>query len=381
MVRLVRATTMQGRAANQDHRKLASYLRLSWRHASRGMILAVGLLVSDCGPQDALARAAPDSLAPLVKKVLPAVVNIAVTETVSGGDMLSELPPELRDTPLGREFKRKFGNRREQVAGAGSGFIIDPSGIIVTNNHVVDHADKIVVSLTDGRQLPATVLGRDELTDVAVIKVHTTESLPSVPWGDSRRAEVGDWILAAGNPFGLGGSVSVGIISAEGRDLGSGPFDNFLQLDAPINPGNSGGPVFNMEGQVIGVSSVIVSPTGASVGIGFAIPSESVNRIVTQLLAKGSIERGWLGVSVDDRDDGVTIASLDRNGPAGKSGIRAGDVVIAINGDHIESSRGLIRAVAGVPPGNSVRVTVRRQGHEMDITVNVGRRPTEQQAG
>jgi serine protease Do len=356
-------------------------LRSSWRHASRGLILAAGLLVSDCGPQDALARAAPDSLAPLVKKVLPAVVNIAVTETVSGGDMLSELPPELRDTPLGREFKRKFGNRREQVAGAGSGFIIDPSGIIVTNNHVVDHADKIVVSLTDGRQLPASVLGRDELTDVAVIKVHTTESLPSVPWGDSRRAEVGDWILAAGNPFGLGGSVSVGIISAQGRDLGSGPFDNFLQLDAPINPGNSGGPVFNMEGQVIGVSSVIVSPTGASVGIGFAIPSEAVNRIVAQLLAKGSIERGWLGVSVDDRDGGVTIANLDRNGPAGKSGIRAGDVVIAINGDHIDSSRGLIRAVAGVPPGNSVRVTIRRQGREMEIPVNVGRRPTEQQAG
>ncbi len=358
-----------------------THLRSSWRHASRGLILAVGLLVSDCGPQDALARAAPDSLAPLVKKVLPAVVNIAVTETVSGGEMLSELPPELRDTPLGREFKRKFGNRHEQVAGAGSGFIIDPSGIIVTNNHVVDHADKIVVSLTDGRQLPASVLGRDELTDVAVIKVHTAESLPSVPWGDSRRAEVGDWILAAGNPFGLGGSVSVGIISAEGRDLGSGPFDNFLQLDAPINPGNSGGPVFNMEGQVIGVSSVIVSPTGASVGIGFAIPSEAVNRIVAQLLAKGSIERGWLGVSVDDRDDGVTIASLDRNGPAGKSGIRPGDVVIAINGDHIDSSRGLIRAVAGVAPGNSVRVTIRRQGREMDISVNVGRRPTEQQAG
>nr|WP_294529417.1 trypsin-like peptidase domain-containing protein [uncultured Rhodopila sp.] len=358
-----------------------SYLRLSWRHVSRGLVLTLALLLSDCGPPYALARGAPDSLAPLVKKVLPAVVNIAVTETVSGGDMLSELPPELRDTPLGREFKRKFGNRHEQVAGAGSGFIIDPTGIIVTNNHVVDHADKIVVSLTDGRQLPATVLGRDELTDVAVIKVKTTESLPSVPWGDSRRAEVGDWILAAGNPFGLGGSVSVGIISARGRDLGSGPFDNFLQLDAPINPGNSGGPVFNMDGQVIGVSSVIVSPTGASVGIGFAIPSEAVNRIVGQLLAKGSIERGWLGVSVDDRDDGVTIANLDRNGPAGKSGIKAGDVVIAINGDRIDSSRGLIRAVAGVPPGNSVRVTIRRQGREMDFSVNVGRRPTEQQAG
>ncbi|MFL5288163.1 MAG: trypsin-like peptidase domain-containing protein [Rhodopila sp.] len=355
--------------------------KASRRQVFCGLPLGLALLLSSCGPQTALARATPDSFAPLVKKVLPAVVNIAVTETVSGGDMLGELPPELRDTPLGREFRRKFGNRREQVAGAGSGFIVDPSGIIVTNNHVVTHADKIAVALTDGRRFPARVLGRDELTDVAVIKVQTNEALPSVSWGESRRAEVGDWILAAGNPFGLGGSVSVGIISAQGRDLGSGPFDNFLQLDAPINPGNSGGPVFNMEGQVIGVSSVIVSPTGASVGIGFAIPSDTVSRIVTQLLAHGSIDRGWLGVSVDDRDEGVTIANLDRNGPAGRAGIRPGDVVIAVNGEHIDTSRGLIRTIAGVPPGNNVRVTVRRQGREIEIPVNVGRRPTEQQAG
>jgi serine protease Do len=245
---------------------------------------------------------------------------------------------------------------------------------------VVNHADKIVVSLTDGRQLAATVIGRDELTDVAVIRVKTNEALPSVPWGDSRKVEVGDWILAAGNPFGLGGSVSVGIVSAEGRDLGSGPFDNFLQLDAPINPGNSGGPVFNMEGQVIGVNSVIVSPTGASVGIGFAIPSETVSRIVTQLLNKGTIERGWLGVAVEDRDGGVTIASVDRIGPAAKSGIKSGDIVVAINGDRIDSSRSLIRAVAVVPPGDSVHVKVRRQGRELEIPVNVGRRPAEQSA-
>jgi serine protease Do len=352
--------------------------RFSWQQWSRGIVLGIVLLSSACAPQSATARAAPESLSPLVKKVLPAVVNIAVTETVSGGDILSELPPELRDTPLGREFRRRFGNRQGQVSGAGSGFIIDPTGIIVTNNHVVEHADKIIVSLTDGRQLQARVIGRDDLTDVAVIKVQSTDALPSVTWGDSRRAEVGDWILAAGNPFGLGGSVSVGIISAQGRDLNSGPFDNFLQLDAPINPGNSGGPVFNMDGQVIGVSSVIVSPTGASVGIGFAIPSETVNRIVTQLLTKGSIERGWLGVSVDDRDNSVLIAGVNRDGPAAKSGIRPGDVVIAINGERIESSRGLIRAVAGVTPGNNVRLTIRRQGREIEIPVNVGRRPAEQ---
>jgi serine protease Do len=357
-------------------------VRLAFRRqVSRGLVLGLALMLSACGQQVALARSTPDSFAPLVKKVLPSVVNIAVTETVSGGEMLGELPPELRDTPLGREFRRKFGNRREQVAGAGSGFIIDSSGIIVTNNHVVDHADKIVVSLTDGRRFPARVLGHDELTDVAVIKVQTNEALPSVPWGDSRKADVGDWILAAGNPFGLGGSVSVGIISARGRDLGAGPFDNFLQLDAPINPGNSGGPVFNMDGQVVGVSSVIVSPTGASVGIGFAIPSDTVSPIVTQLLSHGSIERGWLGVSVDDRDEGVMIASLDRTGPAGRAGIRPGDVVLAINGDHIDSSRGLIRAIAGVTPGNNVRITIRRQGRDMEFTVTVGRRPTELQAG
>jgi serine protease Do len=343
--------------------------------ATLGFLLALGA----CSGNDALARSAPESFSPLVKKVLPAVVNIAVTETVSGGDVANEIPPELRDTPLGREFRRRFGNKPEQIAGAGSGFVIDPSGIIVTNNHVVDHADKIVVSLSHGRQLPARVVGRDELTDVAVIKVQTNEALPSVSWGESKRAEVGDWILAAGNPFGLGGSVSIGIISAEGRDLGSGPFDNFLQLDAPINPGNSGGPVFNMDGQVIGVSSVIVSPTGASVGIGFAIPSDTVNRVVTQLIAHGSIERGWLGVSVDDRTGGVLIASEEPNGPAARAGVRRGDVVLAVNGEHIESSRGLIRAVAGVAPGNSIRITVRRQGRELDIPVTVGRRPTEQQ--
>jgi serine protease Do len=352
--------------------------RPSRRQVSHGLLLGLLLLATACTPRDAIARAAPESLAPLVKKVLPSVVNIAVTETVSGGDMLSQLPEELRETPLGREFRRRFSSRKEQVAGAGSGFIVDPSGIIVTNNHVVGHADKIVVSLTDGRQFPAQVLGHDELTDVAVIKVQGAEPLPAVTWGDSRKMEAGDWVLAAGNPFGLGGSVTVGIISAEGRDLGSGPFDNFLQLDAPINPGNSGGPVFNMDGQVIGVSSVIVSPTGASVGIGFAIPSETVTRIVSQLLAKGTIERGWLGVSVEDRDDGVVIANLDRTGPAAKAGMRSGDMVTAINGDRIDSSRGLIRAVAVVPPGNSIKVTVRRQGREMEIQVNVGRRPTEQ---
>lgn len=342
--------------------------------------LALSLIVSACtagAPGFAIARSAPDSFAPLVKRVLPAVVNIAVTETVTGGEVLSELPPELRDTPLGREFRRRFGNRKEQTMGAGSGFIIDPSGLIVTNNHVVGHADKIVVGMTDGTRLPATVVGTDELTDVALIKVTAPGPLPSVPWGDSRQAEVGDWVLAAGNPFGLGGSVTAGIISARGRDLGAGPFDNFLQLDAPINPGNSGGPIFNMDGQVIAISTAIVSPSGGSVGIGFATPSELVEPIVRQLRETGHIERGWLGVSVQDSDNGVLVAGVEQASPAAHAGIRQGDTIVTVNGDHIDSARALIRTVAAVAPGKTVQISIRRQGRAMDVSVMIGQRPPE----
>jgi len=335
-------------------------------------VLVITLLLGACV---AGARGAPDSFAPLVRKVLPSVVNIQVTEAAPSRDMLRDLPPELRDTPLGREFRRRFGGRPQRTMGAGSGFIIDSSGIIVTNNHVVGRAEKIVVSLTNGHQYPAKLIGQDLLTDIAVIKVVANEPLSAVTWGDSRQIQVGDWILAAGNPFGLGGSVAAGIISAEGRDLGSGPFDNFLQLDAPINPGNSGGPVFNMEGQVIGVSSVIVSPTGASVGIGFAIPSEIVNPVVRQLLAGGTIERGWLGVAVEDQDDGVMISGIERAGPAARAGVHVGDEVVAINGVTISTARGLIRAVAAVAPGENARVTVHRDGKTLEFPVSVGLRP------
>ena len=358
----------------------ASLVRRPVRDQVRALAVLALLFVAACtaDPHHAAARSAPDSFSPLVKRVLPAVVNIAVTETISGNDVAAELPPELKDTPLGREFRRRFGNKHEQMQGAGSGFIVDASGIIVTNNHVVDHADKIVVLLVDGRQLPAHVLGTDELTDIAVIKIDSPGALTAVPWGDSRQVEVGDWILAAGNPFGLGGSVTAGIVSAEGRDLGSGPFDNFLQLDAPINPGNSGGPIFNMDGQVIGVSTAIVSPSGGSVGIGFAIPSEIVSNVVTNLLAHGSIARGWLGVSVEDVDKGgVIIAGVEHDGPALHAGVHAGDMVLALNGNHIDSARSLIRAVAAIPPGNVARLTVRRQGHEVELPITIGRRPPQ----
>jgi serine protease Do len=361
---------------------MISGLRLA-RHQAHAALLVLVLLVAACtaAPRDASARGAPESFAPLVKHVLPAVVNIAVTETVTGKDLLSQVPPELRDTPLGRELRKKFSDKRTQTTSAGSGFIIDPSGIIVTNRHVVDHADNIRVALSDGTELPAKVIGSDELTDVAVIQVTPPHPLPAVTWGDSNAVEVGDWILAAGNPFGLGGTVTAGIVSARGRDLGAGPFDNFLQLDAPINPGNSGGPTFNMDGEVVGMTTAIVSPSGGSVGIGFAIPSEIIRPIVAELRAKGHIDRGWLGVALQDVEkddgtpDGVVIARVERNSPAVRAGLRNGDVVLAVNGDEVDTSRAVIRAVAAAAPGESVRLRVRRQGKELDIPVTVGRRP------
>ena len=345
-----------------------------------GITLAGLLLIGACTPMPQVAptRGMPGSFAPLVKRVLPTVVNIAVSETVSGTDALNELPPELRDTPLGRALRHRLHEHAEQVMGTASGFIIDPRGVIVTNNHVVSHANRIMVSLADGKRVQARVLGADDLTDVAVIKVPAPTPFPYVTWGDSRKVAVGDWVLAAGNPFGLGGSVTAGIISAEGRDLGNGPFDNFLQLDAPINPGNSGGPIFDLDGEVIGVSTAIVTPSGGSVGIGFAIPSEAVRPIVAELMAHGSVARGWLGVAVGDAaSGGAAVKGVERAGPAMQAGMRTGDIVLAVDSEHIDSARGLIRAIAGKAPGNTVHLTVRRQGRDLDLPVTIGRRPPE----
>jgi serine protease Do len=341
-------------------------------------VFAAVLAVAPALARPALAR--PDSFAPVVRRVLPSVVAIGVTETVGGPDPLADLPPEIR-----RQLRNRLRRNEQQVQGAGSGFIVDPAGYIVTNNHVVGSADRITVSLTDGTELPAKLIGVDELTDIAVIKVDPPHPLPAVQWGDSDAMEVGDWVIAAGNPFGLGGSVTVGIFSARGRDIGASAFDDYIQTDASINPGNSGGPLFNADGQVIGVNSAIISPNGSgSVGIGFAVPSNVAARIAAELRAHGRVERGWLGVSVADvttpdgqrrRAPGVVIASVDRNGPAARAGMRPGDVVTALNGQQVDSSRDLIRSVAAVTPGGSMNVTVRRQGREIEVPVTVGRRP------
>ncbi len=324
----------------------------------------------------------PD-FADLAERVLPAVVNIAVTSE----QRPLELPPEFRGTPFERYFRERQRRGRQEVAGAGSGFVIDPTGFIVTNNHVVGNATRVVVSLQNGTEYPARVVGSDDLTDLALLKIEPRNglSLPTVTWGSSGSLRIGQWILAAGNPFGLGGTVTSGIVSARGREIGAGPFDDFLQTDAAINPGNSGGPLFNVAGEVVGISTAIYSPSGASAGIGFATPSDLARPVIEQLRRDGRVERGWLGVSVQDAAAGrggeappvrgVLIAGVERNSPAARAGLRQGDVVTAINGERIETSRALVRNVAAVPPGQTVTLAVLRDGRERELPVQVGRRP------
>ena len=344
------------------------------------LMLAGFALPASAAYAQPLVETGPLTFAPLVRRVVPAVVNIAVRMTVTDPTAPAGMPPEVRGTPFEKTFREKLRGRREQMIGAGSGFVLDGSGIIVTNNHVVGSADKILVSFTDGSELPAHIIGTDELTDIAVIKVDAGHTLAAVPWGDSRAVQVGDWVMAAGNPFGLGGSVTAGIVSARGRDIGAGPFDDFFQLDAPINPGNSGGPSFNMSGQVIALNTAIVSPTGGSVGIGFAIPSEIAARVVGELLSKGHVDRGWLGVDLDTtghRQTGAVIAAVNHGGPGARAGLHPGDLVVSINGERVENTRELIRDVSAVNPGGTARLRVRRGTQSIDLNVTVGRRPPE----
>jgi serine protease Do len=320
----------------------------------------------------------PD-FANLAERVLPAVVNIAVTS-----EQMTEVPPELRGTPFERYFRDRRGSRRQRQ-GAGSGFIVDPAGLVVTANHVVGNASRVVVSLQGGQEYVAQVVGSDDLTDLALLRVEARAPMPSVPWGSSEAVRVGQWVLAAGNPFGLGGTVTAGILSARGRNIGSGPYDDFLQTDAPFNPGNSGGPLFNTEGEVIGISTAIYSPSGVSAGIGFAVPSDLARPIIEQLRRGGRVERGWLGVAVQDipageragrSERGVLVASVERGSPAGRAGLRPGDQVMAINGEQIETAHALVRNIAAIPPGQTVRLSIQREGRTTEIPVQVGRRPS-----
>ncbi len=339
----------------------------------------------------------PDSFAELVKAVQPAVVNIATTARVDTAVM-----PEFRfpeGSPFERYFRDFFGHGfpgqpemgpTPKARALGSGFIIDPDGFVVTNNHVIDKAEEITVTLNGGDHYPAKIIGRDPKTDLAVLKIDSDELLPYVEFGDSDAAQVGDWVIAVGNPFGLGGSVSAGIISARGRDIQSGPFDDYLQIDAPINRGNSGGPLFDRNGKVIGINTAIFSPSGGNVGIGFAIPSAMASTIVSQLKESGQVERGFLGVQIQevtediaqsldlDEARGALIAGVEPDGPAKEAGLKTGDLILEFNGQKVDRLKDLPRLVAAAKAGEKAEVRILRDGKERTVKVEVGRMPGDE---
>jgi serine protease Do len=327
------------------------------------------------------ARAPIPSFASVVRQVLPAVVNIAVVRSAPAplGDSGASGQPR-GETPLDellRRFFEPFGGDAERLNAQGSGFIVDPLGFIATSAHLLDDAQTITVVLQDGSRFEATIVGRDELTDLALVKVAVPRRLPSVSWGDSDAVEVGDWILAVGNPFGLGGSVSAGILSARGRDIHEGPYDDFLQIDAPLNRGNSGGPTFNAAGEVVGVNTAIYTPSGGSVGIGFAVPSNLARPVIEQLRAHGKVVRGWLGVEIQEltpalaasfgiKDaQGVLVTAVMPGGPADKAGLRPGDIVLSFAGHAVLRLRDLALATAVAPIGVKATVTLWRDGRQI----------------
>ncbi len=338
--------------------------------------------------------------ADLVARVKPAVVHIAVTINADARAARGqELPQNLPD--FFRRFFDENGRgmapgmpegRAAPMRALGSGFIVDSAGYVVTNNHVVENADQITVTLEDGSAFRATVRGRDPQTDLALLKIDAGRPLPFVAFGDSAQARVGEWVVAVGSPFGLGNSVTAGIVSALGRDIHAGPYDDFIQVDAPINRGNSGGPLFDQAGNVIGVNTAIYSPNGGSVGIGFAIPSATASRVVAQLREHGRVERGWLGVAMQPmtedlskamqrggRTDGVVVSSIQPDSPASHAGLQPGDVVTSVNGTPVHAPRDLARAVADTRPGQSLRITVSRDGQEHQLSATIAANPAGRQ--
>jgi serine protease Do len=344
------------------------------------------------GPAVVMEPAGPRSVADLAEGLLGSVVNISTAQRVEGArpETGTDTPPDSdEDTPF-REFFDEFFEGQEnapdprRVQSLGSGFVISADGVVITNNHVIKDADEVTVNFADGREYEATIVGVDPKTDIAVLRIQPESPLVPLEFAASEHLRIGDWVMAIGNPFGLGGTVTVGIISARNRNLRSGPYDDFLQTDAAINRGNSGGPLFDMHGKVVGINTAIISPTGGSIGIGFAIPSEIATNVIEQLLEYGETRRGWLGVRIQEVSDdiatslgmerpaGAMISGVTPDGPAEKGGIRAGDVVVTFDGKPVETMAELPRLVAESPIGKRVTVTVMREGESVDVEVELG---------
>jgi serine protease Do len=341
----------------------------------------------------------PESFSGLAKKVSPAVVNIASTQELNQAEMqVPEFPFQFPEGSPFEKFFKQFQHQNQggqaqspKAVGLGSGFVVDPAGYVVTNNHVVKGASDVTVRLDDNSVYPAKVVGTDPQTDLALLKIDAKRPLAALEFGDSDKAEVGDWVMAVGNPFGLGGTVTAGIISARGRNIDAGPYDDFLQIDAPINQGNSGGPLFNLDGQVIGVNTAIYSPSGGSVGIGFAIPSNMVKTVVAQLRETGKVERGWLGVMIQpvtneiagalglDSSKGSIVARVTPDSPAAKGGVKQGDVILEFAGKPVADPRDLARQVAETQVGSRSDLVVWRDGAERTLTVTTGAQPAQEQ--
>jgi serine protease Do len=363
-------------------------------------------LTSFTAPAYAQSAQRPVGFADIVEKVKPSVISVRVK--MSAGPESSSLSDE--DNPLGQGspfqfFFRRFGQeapgnipgmrgqlpRRQFTTGQGSGFFISADGYAVTNNHVVDKAESVEVTTDDGKTHTAKVIGTDPRTDLALIKVESGDSFPFVRLAD-QAPRIGDWVLAVGNPFGLGGTVTAGIVSARGRDIGAGPYDDFIQIDAPVNKGNSGGPTFDVDGNVIGVNTAIFSPSGGSVGIAFAIPAETVKTVVGQLKDRGKVTRGWIGVQIqpvtaDIADSlglkqahGALVAEPQEGSPAAKAGIKSGDVIVSLNGDAVPDARTLARRISGMAPGMAVKIGVFRNGKEEQLAMTLGELPKERLA-
>ncbi|MGI9514393.1 MAG: DegQ family serine endoprotease [Anderseniella sp.] len=358
------------------------------------LVLAIWAL----GVQAARAEG-PAPVADLAEQLSPAVVNISTSQKVGGPDGVP-VPNVPEGTPF-REFFEEFFKKQEEQGqtprnrpnrrnanSLGSGFVIDAKGTVITNNHVIDGADEIEVIFNDGRRLKAELIGKDAKTDIAVLKVKSDTPLPFVEFGDSSTLRVGDWVMAIGNPFGLGGTVTLGIVSAMNRNINAGPYDDFIQTDASINRGNSGGPLFSMDGKVVGVNTAIISPSGGSIGIGFSVPSATARNVINQLIEFGETRRGWLGVRIQnvtedlaeslglDKAHGALVADVTKTSPAEKAGVKAGDVVVTLDGKEMKDSRQLSRAVGQLAPDTTVVVGVLRKGKPMDIEVTLGRLET-----